>query len=451
MPIVIKTCTSLSDAAVGSTTTYIICDAHKKYAMRIARWISTFVAVGGLALTAGCASSQTSTETHRQLVPADFAAGVSVSVSSPVPTSATPRTTVSADQAQGAPASGGQPEAEPPSDTGASTPPKPQVDLAVSGDMPLYTVDAMVGQVNGKPIYASTVFESIFEQLAALGRSLPRGEFRQRAGQLIEARLGQMVTDALILGEAESGLTAQEYAGLQNIIKQQREELIRFWGKGSVALAQVNLVRQTSRDLDQTLAETRQRFLVQRYLREELFPKINVVRKDVERYYNDHINEYNPPTSRTLRLIRVGDVADADQIDRALGQGQSFEQVASLPINTYRLTDAGRMSEKAQGDQVFGQPPLNEAMLRTGVGEHSPRIRVEETYWWIGVEAIDTTPGRSLTEVQLEIESQLRRQRFQELTRQYRQELFKTGSYNPLGEMSQALLEVAMSRFAVAQ
>ena len=238
---------------------------------------------------------------------------------------------------------------------------------------------------------------------------------------------------------------------MQNILKQQREELIRFWGKGSIALAQDNLVRQTSRDLDQTLAETRQRFLVQRYLRQELFPKINVTRKDIERYYNDHLNEYNPPTTRTLRLIRVKDLAVADQVDQALSQGQPFEQVASLPVNRYRSADAGLMSEKAQGNQVFGQAPLNEAMLRLAVGEHSPRIHVEDTYWWIGVEAIDTMQGRSLTEVQLEIESLLRRQRFQELTRQYRQQLFKTGSYNPLGQMSQALLEVAMSRFAVTK
>jgi len=425
--------------------------------MRIKRWISTVVVAGGVTLMAGCASGQARTETHRQLVPADFAAGVPVSVRPSVSAaSATPHTAVSVDSRKdepqaAAPTHGDQPQTEAPSDGGANTPPKPQADFAVSGNMPLYTVDAMVGQVNGNPIYASTVFESIFEQMAALGRSLPRGEFRQRAGQLIEARLGQLVTDALILGEAESGLTAQEHAGLQNVIKQQREELIRFWGKGSIALAQETLVRQTSRDLDQTLAETRQRFLVQRYLRQELFPKINVTRKDIERYYNDHLNDYNPPTSRTLRLIRVEDPAAADQIDRSLGQGQSFEQVASLPMNTYRLADAGLMSEKAQGDQVFGQPPLNEAMLRIGVGEHSPRIRVEETFWWIGVEAIDTTQGRSLTEVQLEIEALLRRQRFQELTRQYRQKLFKTGSYHPLEQMNQALLEIAMSRFAVVQ
>lgn len=424
--------------------------------MFVSRWAGMFVFAGYLVLTAGCVSGQADADTRQQLMPADFADDASASPGPVTPRSSTPRSENSADRRED-PSPVARDGDEPRDDTessftdGADSSTKPKVDLPVFGQMPLFTVDAMVGQVNGKPIYASRVFEAILEQLAALGRSLPQGEFRQRAAQLIEARLVQIVTDALILGEAESALTAQEQAGLQNILKQQREELIRFWGKGSIALAQENLVRQTSRDLDQTLAETRQRFIVQRYLRQELFPKINVTRKDIERYYNDHLDQYNPPTTRTLRLIRVEDPAAADQIDQALGQGQPFEQVASLPINKYRPAGGGLMFDKAQGDQVFGQPQLNEAMLRLTVGEHSPRIYVDNTYWWIGVESINTPQGQSLTEVQLEIESLLQRQQFQELTRQYRQQLFKTGSYNPLEQMNRALLEVAMNRFAVAQ
>ena len=176
--------------------------------MLVSRWTYTVVAAGWLVLTAGCVSGQAGTDTHQQLVPADFAAGAPVSTGPSVPVSDTPSPAVSEnnreDEVSAATASEGQHDTEASSNAVVNSLPKPHVDLTVFGDMPLYTVDAMVGQVNGKPIYASTVFESIFEQLAALGRSLPRAEFRQRAGQLIEARLGQIVTDALILGEAES-------------------------------------------------------------------------------------------------------------------------------------------------------------------------------------------------------------------------------------------------------
>ncbi len=254
-------------------------------------------------------------------------------------------------------------------------------------------VDGMVGQVNGQPIYTSTVFEPIVEQLSALGRGLPSSEFRLRARQLIEARLGQMIADALILGEAEGDLSAQEQAGLQHLLLQQRQELIRFWGQGSVAVAEENLVRQTSRGLDQTLTETRQRMLVQRYMSQKLMPQINVTRKDIERYYSDHADEYNPPPARTLRLIYVQDLEDAQAIDQMLAQGRAFRDVARFEINRYKPSEAGLMSEKAVGQEVFGQAPLNEAMLKLKAGDHSSRIEVDGKYWWIAVESIEQTPG----------------------------------------------------------
>ncbi len=314
-----------------------------------------------------------------------------------------------------------------------------------------YTVDAMVGQVNGRPIYAETVFEPIIEQLAVLGRRLPGGEFRSQARQLIESRLGQMVADLLILGKAEGDLSDQEQFGLQNILKQQREELIRFWGKGSVALADETLIRQTSRSLDQTLTETRQRLLVQRYLRQELWPKINVTRKDIERYYVDHIDEYRPPVTRTLRLIYVQDEPAASRVAQRLERGEPFEQVAALSVNQYRPHRSGLMSQKAVGDQVFDQRQLNEAMLLLNAGDHSPRIESDGKYWWIYADSIDQGQSRSLSQVQLEIEQRLRRQRFQSLTQRYRQELFATGSFHPIELMSEVLLQIAVSRFAVVR
>jgi len=311
-----------------------------------------------------------------------------------------------------------------------------------------FTVDAMVGQVNGQPIYAGKVLEPISEQLAALGRSLPRGQFRVRAQNLIESRLAQMVADSLILGAAEGDLSAQEQAGLLNMLKQQREELIRFWGRGSVALAEDSLARHTSRSLDQTITETRQQLLVQRYLRQKLWPKVNVTRKDVDRYYNDHIDQYNPPPARTLRLIYVEGESEAQQIDQQLKQGIAFKQIASSELNQYRVDDSGLMSQKALGNQVFGQAQLNEAMLGLQAGEHSRRIEAAGRYWWIHVDAIEQAKGRSISEVQLEIEQLLTRQRFQQLTQRYREELFATGSFNRIDVMGNALLSIAMSRFA---
>ena len=309
----------------------------------------------------------------------------------------------------------------------------------------------MVGQANGQPIYAAQVFEPIEEQLIALGKTRPPAQFRYQARQLIQGQLGQIVLESLMLGEAERDLSAQEQAGLDYILKGRREELIRFWGEGSVAVAESRLVEETGLDLKQTLEQERQKMVIQRYMHQKLYPKIHVSRKDIERYYQDHHGEYNPPVKRTLRLIRVHTAREADRVDQALQEGQPFERVASRPQNRYRSQDGGLMSEQAVGDEVFGQPQLNEAMRSLQAGQHSPRIEIEGSYWWVAVDEIDQSGGRSLREVQQEIEQLLRRQQFQLLTQRYRQQLVADGSYNPIEQMSDALVDVAMTRYAQAR
>ena len=314
-----------------------------------------------------------------------------------------------------------------------------------------YTIDGMVGHVNGQPIYATEAFEPIQEQLAELGRSQPASEFRARAAQLIQGRLQQLIVDSLILGEAERDLSEQEQTGLLALLAQRREEFIRFWGKGSVALAEENIVRETGRSLDETITDTRERLLVQRYLRQRLWPKINVTRKNIERYYADHIDEYNPPPVRVIRLIRTKDPADARSIDDMLRIGAPFEEVASTKANRYRPAEGGLVSENAVGDSVFGNEDLNAALAKIGPGEHSRRIKVGNGYCWVYYESRQSEPARSLVEAQLEIEDLLRRREFQRLTQEYRRELIETGSYTSIEDMGTSLLDIAMTRYAMAQ
>lgn len=306
----------------------------------------------------------------------------------------------------------------------------------------------MVGQVNGQAIYAQTVFDPIAEQLSILGTSKPRAEFRQTADQLIAGRVNQLVLDSLILGEAERDLSPQEQAGLQQVLKKRLEELVRYWGLGSSAVADDELLEKTGKSLEETLDDARQQMIVQRYLRQKLVPKINVSRKDIERYYFDHYDQFNTAGSRTLRLCMVDSPAAAAKVKSMLQQGVPFEKVASIPENRYRSSEGGLMSQKAVGQEVFSQPQLNQAMVGLQAGQHSGPVQIDQTYWWVYVQAVEEGRAQPLRDVQLEIEEALRRQQFQTLTQQYRQKLFETGSYNPIEGMNQTLVEIAMNRFS---
>lgn len=316
----------------------------------------------------------------------------------------------------------------------------------------VYTLDAMVGQVNGQPMYAASVFEPISDQLAAIGRREPRVVFKLRAKELIAKRLDEMLLDSLILGEAERDLSPAEQAGLQNILKLQRQDIVRFWGEGSEKLADIRLREHQGKGVDQLMTERRQKIVVQRYLRQKLLPKINVTRKDIERYYSDHYKEYNPPAGRTLRILRAVSSDAADRVEKSLAEGTPFKDLAANSrLNRYLPDKGGLMEDTGGEEKLFGLEPLNEALAKLQPGQYSPRIKTGNNDWWIFYESRQEGKGRPLRDVQLDIEELLRSQRFRYLSARYQERLREQGSYNPLDEMADSLLEVAVSRYALPE
>lgn len=417
------------------------------------------VGVLAAALAVGCASRQGDQAGPRDVQPADFAVGGQPEGVDPEPhtdLSGALRGADQADEAQeaGAPGAGARPPAEagPSSpNTGAPIDAGPGSNASQPSTQPSpgesYTMDAMVGQVNGRAIYAQTVLEPVTEQLQALGRQWSRPEFRDRAYALIRARIDQIVADALILGEAERDLNDRERMGLQAMVQRKREELLRQYGQGSVSLAEHTLIEETGKGLDQTLQEYREQVVVQRYLRQKLIPRINVSRRDVERYYNDHRAEFNPPTTRVVRLIRVQSEEEAKQIQAMLDAGQPFEQVAQDKLNLNR-PERGGLMDPVVGEKVYENPELNNALLSLKVGQHAGPVPVGRGLGFLYLEKLEQPPQESLREAQLRIERLLREERYRELSAQYRRRLFQEGSYNDIDQMAADLTEVAIARFA---
>jgi hypothetical protein len=399
----------------------------------------TVIAFAGLCLLAaaagGCAHRSVSdtTSVAPEASPAAVTAPVAPAEQSDPPSTTAPPTVeapVTASSAQPA--------------TSAAT--QPQSTAPVTVEPPRFSMDGMVGQVNGHAIYAATVLEPSAEQLAQFGRYDSPAEFRRKAQDLIARRLQQIVQDALILGEAERDLSDAQQQGLRDKLKKKREELLRMYGQGSLALAEETLMRDTGKTLDQTIEEHRVRVVVEHYLQQKLFPRINVTRRDIERYYRDHFAEYNPPPVRTLRLIRTVTQAEADEVCKVLASGTPFKEVAGSARNAYRPGNGGLM-ENATGDQVFGQPELNDAMLALQPGEHSPVIPADGSCWIIYLESIVQPPVRPLMEVQSEIELLMRMQQFRMLSDRYRARLVREGSFDTLQDMVDAVLRIAIARF----
>ena len=310
---------------------------------------------------------------------------------------------------------------------------------------PTYAVDAMVGQVNGEAIYADEVLEPIDRQLTALADDLDRRAFLQRATQLVAGRLRQIVSDALILGEAQRSLNENQRRQLRAIMQREREKALREYGRGALAVAERRLREEKGLSLSQYLEERRQEIIVQQFLRAQLMPRINVSRKDIERYYREHEDRYNPPPTRDIRVYISDSRRAAAELRQALDHGEaSVRPMLDDPDGGIREM----VMDDAAGDEVFADAAVNDALLGLDAGGVSVPVEVGEQYWVLHVRDVDQPRRRSLRDVQLDIDRLLKGQQFQVRVEQYKRELFETGSYNPLDEMAQAVMEVVVGRYA---
>ncbi len=408
--------------------------------------------IAATALFTGCAWGD-GEKSSQKVAPADFTAAAVTTSGRSQTASASPSND---NHATGTPATSGSPSSSP-SDaiatgspaanpnagaTVVAVPVKPGEGLMVAG---------MVGQVNGQPIYARTILEPLDEQLTRLGQSLPTARFRQEIRKPIAGILQETVFNAMILGEAERDLSENEQKGLKFALTERREELIRRWGGGAPLVADQALLEKTGKGLDASVQEIRVQLVVQRYMAAKLHPKINVTRKDIERYYLDNAETYKPSAWRTVRLIRAADQSSLDQVQQMLSGGQAFTDVAALPVNSFNQAQGGLLGERMTGDNLLVVKPLNAEMLKLKAGETSPMIMHEGSAYWVHVQELETGRERPLREVQKEIEDILRRQQFQRLTAAYRDDLFRTGAFDSLKDMTDAVVEIAVAKYAAAE
>jgi parvulin-like peptidyl-prolyl isomerase len=350
-----------------------------------------------------------------------------------------------------------KPAAEKPAPAAAEKPADNPADKpADTAKRPDFIVDAMVGQVNGHAIYASEVFKSIGEDtLRRVGEVEPRLVFKARASELIEGKLRERVTNALILAEAERGLGEKEMMGLLGYVKQQREKFLAEYGGGVLALTEERLQREKGHGLDEELEQFRQSVLVDKFKREKLLPKVSVSRRQVEHYYNDHFAEFNPSPSVTLRVIVVSSAGDADAVDKALAGGASFEEVAkehsTLRADQGGLMPAYQLKTPIEEFNELKWKELNEKVRKLPVGKPSDRTKLDAGFGWVMVDKLEGNKTRSLQDAFLEIENRMRAQQFNRLFQHYMVDLLKNGNYTPMPQMGNALVEVAMVRYARPQ
>ena len=386
---------------------------------------------------AGCAGGP------RAVRPADFARAADA----PPPRAPEP---VNEELAAAARATLEAPAAEPPAEA------EPARRPASSEPRGPLVLDALVGQINGQPVYADDLLLDLDAQLAALGRRLEPPVFRQRAAELIDATLRERLVNALILGEAERGLSEQQQGAVRYMVSERREDLLRRHGRGSLAVARKTLLEETGLSLDETLRQYRDALITDNHVRENLNARINVSRRDVERFYRENLATFQPPVTRDLELIWVDDAETAEAVQARLDAGEAFAEVAADPATGNAW--AGGLMTTIPGDEPFGRPEVDAAvagLLEEGawagpIPQPNPDADGER-FWFVEAAAVDAPPRRSLLEAQAAIEQTLRERQFVRLRERFIDRLLREGSHTPVEQMANAVLRIAVNRYSAPE
>lgn len=313
-------------------------------------------------------------------------------------------------------------------------------------------IDAKVGDINGRPIYASSFFEPVEDRLRAEAARLDPNAWRRLAvEEVILPRLDEIIADELLRAEALASLTPQQRQGLRAFLTGFRRELLSE-NLGSEQLARRRLENESGRTLDDALREKEDDTLIRLTLFEEINRRINVSWRDIQQRYERDQNVYNPPPTARFRMIRVP-TADADALGRVrerLEAAEAFADVAADPVNTFQAEAGGLVEARFEGPfergEFFGAPVLNERARALEPGGVVGPFELGSSTYWMHLEEIERR-AISLYDAQLRINQELTLERRRDEQRAYLDRLIERARVSNRDEMLLRLLRIAEERY----
>jgi len=305
-------------------------------------------------------------------------------------------------------------------------------------------------------MYASQILVENEGSLRSMASQTTPTEFRQRAFSSLESSVMQHVLNNLAVAEAESTLTEREEQYIVGFMSYRKQELIRQYGEGSLIVAEARIQEAHGMSLNEFIRiNVRERRLVDLYLQKTLDPLVNVTRRDIERYYKDHPELFNPDPKFVLRRIRTHTLEEAQKVLEQLENGRPFQEVAMNPENQTNREEGGLWSD---GDpmtmNMFRFDKLNKAYM--ALDDNQWKGPIEETlandqkrYWFIYVEDKIGGVSRPLVEAQGAIHSTLVDEQKRLYQARINQRLFKRASItnNDIRNYTAQIVEIAVARY----
>ncbi len=291
-------------------------------------------------------------------------------------------------------------------------------------------VNTILAIVNDEIITREDILGPLRPQMQAWRQELSPEAFENRCRYVVDLRLRQAISEKLVVQAAERRLTDPEKEFVDATLGQIMKDLTARAGSALLLEEKLKLEGKT---LEEERREQRERLIVQRFLRQKIAPTIHVTHSELLDAYRKVRDERYVRTTRTrMRLITIHKSAfpDADaarthaeMVHRRASSGEDFARLAERYSHGVMAKKGGDWGMITPG--AFRVEGVNRAIEDLDAGEVGWIVEDAEAFYVVKVEARE--PGRVVpfTEVQDELEAEIRDRKYNETVSSYIQDLYE--------------------------
>ena len=313
-----------------------------------------------------------------------------------------------------------------------------------------WTIESLIGQINGRPVYAGKFMTSIEDRILRLVAENPPGNAQRLIEKLIQDRFQQYINNELIISEAEGMLSPEMQAGIFAWIQSIQEQTVAGNG-GNRTSATQSIEDQFGMNMEQYLKEKRDEALASDLLRRRVEPRTIVSWRDVERQYSMLEKEFNPEPRITIGRIRlqVSDQLEIQNVQERFKRGETFAQVATA----LNVPDGGKWQQYPLPKNGLAglelADDIKKILLAVENGHVTEELRKGSTATWYCVTNVQEQATISIFDPRLQryIRRKLKERRLESEQERYLISLSDRWVTNDIEQMKQRLIVIAWERY----
>jgi hypothetical protein len=350
------------------------------------------------------------------------------------------------------------------------------------------TVESLVGQVNGRPVYANDVLAPMADQLRAESVKMNRSEFSESirrmlffetegmGGTIRGGRIYELVITELLLSEALGNMSKEESFGVFAMITQMRDNLASAQGGSKTQLRQ-SIEDEAGVSTEEFLSMQRDQILIDALQRQKIWPNVNVTWRDIQREFEKLSNNTSVPTKEMdekraqeiLKSMQMGtplkDIVSAkgsitlgkirlpkedvriELVTAAFKEGLPFQEVAdSVDISEHGVWDSFELGSNGI-DEIGINEVFIEKLKSVSNGEVVPAFEFGSGVFWITVLEVQEPVSLYNRSIQIALRNVLRWVQFNKEKGRFVESLWGKGSLEEVKSMADRVTNIAIRRF----